>query len=160
MSRVKPSFWLFLVNKSSFTPLSILALPFAILMLVYDAWLFSKLEAMSHFELSCFYMVIVFAILGFGIRIRDEWRKFQEFSLIFKNGLETIGEITVVYLAARKLYITIKFVYQQEERFTTKEIPLRSRNIKNLAVGQKVTLYVNPQYSTDIVFRDLYIYTL
>lgn len=127
MNRVQPSFWLFLANKSSLTPLSTLAFLFMILMLVYNAWLFSKLETLSQVQLSCFYMVIVFAILGFGIRIRDEWRKFQEFSLIFKNGLETIGEITVVYLAARKLYITIKYVYQQEERFTTKEIPLQSR---------------------------------
>ena len=134
-----------------------LALPFAILMFVYDTWLFSKLETFSQFQLSCSYMVIVFAILGFGIRVRYEWRKFQEFSLIFKNGLETIGEITVVYLAARKLYITIKYVYQQEALAMTTEIPLRFRNIENLAVGQTVTLYVNPQYPTDVVFRDLYI---
>ena len=159
MNRVKPSFWLFLANKSSLTPLSMFALPFAILMFVYDTWLLSKRETFSQFQLSCLYMFIVFAILGFGIRIRDEWRKFQEFSLIFKNGIETIGEITVVYFAARKLYITIKYADQQEARFTTKEIPLRSRNIKNLAVGQKVTLYVSPQYPTDVVFRDLYINT-
>lgn len=157
MNRVKPSFWLFLANKSSLTPLSMLAFSFMILMLVYDAWVFSKLEALSQFQFSCFYMVIVFVILAFGIRFRDEWRKFQEFSLIFKNWLETIGEITVVYLAARKLYITIKYVYQQEERFTNKEIPLRSRNIKDLSVGQKVTLYIDPQYPTDNVFRDLYV---
>lgn len=161
MNRVKPSFLLFLINRSKLgfgLLLSVLAIP----LLVFDIILFNSDRLKSSPDanvFSCMTVVLVLLILEQGVIWFSEWRKFQEFSLIFKNWLETIGEITVVYLAARKLYITIKYVYQQEERFATKEIPLRSRNIKNLAVGQKVTLYIDPQYPTDNVFRDLYVNT-
>ena len=159
MNRVKPSFWLFLINRSKLgfgLLLSVLVIPLS----VFDIILFNSDRLKSSPDAnfySCATVVFALLILEYGVIWFSEWRKFQEFSLIFKNGLETIGEITIVYLAARKLYITIKYVYQQEERFTTKEIPLQSRNIKNLAVGQKATLYINPQYPTDIVFRDLYV---
>ena len=154
MNRVKPSFWLFLKNRSKFVFVILIPL------FLFDIILFISDRIKSGpdaFIFSCATVEFALVILGCSIALLSEWKKFQEFSLIFKNGLETIGEITVVYLAARKLYITIKYADQQEERFTTIEIPLRSRNIKNLAVGQKVTLYVDPQYSTGIVFRDLYV---
>jgi hypothetical protein len=130
---------------------------------VFDIILFNSDRIKSNpdaaYPFSCLTVLYVLSIPVFGATLLPEWKKFQEVKELFRSGVETIGEITAVYLAARKLYITIKYVYQQEALFTTKEIPLLSRNIKNLAVGQKVTLYASPQFPTDVVFRDLYLNT-
>jgi hypothetical protein len=157
MSRAKPSFWLFLKYGSKFGYVILIPL------FLFDIILFNSDRIKSNpdaaIPFSCLTVMFALLILALSTSLFSERKKFQEMNELFRSGVETIGEITVVYLAARKLYITIKYVYQQEERVKTIEIPLRSRNIKNLAVGQKVTLYVNPQYPTDVVFRDLYINT-
>ena len=156
MSRVKPSFWLFLMYRSTFGIVMVIPL------YLFDIILFNSNRIKSNpdaYPFSCLTVLFALSIPLFGNTLLSEWKKFQEVNKLFRSGVETFGEITVVYLAARKLYITIKYVYQQEERFTTKEIPLQSRNIKNLAVGQKVSLYIDPQYPTDKVFRDLYVNT-
>jgi len=156
MNRIKPSFWLFLKNSSKI--LIVLVIP----LYVFDIILFTSDRIRSSpdaYVFSCLTVLYALSIPVFGTTLLPEWKKFQEVKGLFRSGVETIGEITVVYLAARKLYITMKYVYRQETLFKTIEIPLRSRNIKNLAVGQKVTLYASPQYPTDVVFRDLYINT-
>jgi hypothetical protein len=159
MSRVKPSFWLFLANKSSFTPLSMLVFSVMILSFVYDAWILFKLETLSQFELPCLYMTIVFGILAIGIRIRYEWRKFQEISLIFKNGIETIGEVKEIETLRRQFYIRFDYEYQQE-KYRSTEVVFPNQKTKKITVGQKVLLYIDQRHPiTQAFIRDLYINT-
>jgi hypothetical protein len=79
MSRVKPSFWIFLGNKS-FPSNTLPLFMVGISGLSYSIVLFSF--TMPDI-LPCFTVLIAILILAIGIRLRYEWKKFQELSLIF-----------------------------------------------------------------------------
>lgn len=157
MFRPKPSFWLFLKNRSK------LAFVILIPLFLFDIILFNynPIKSVSDASLfSCLTVEFALLILAFSTTLLFEWKKFQEVNELFRSGAETIGEITDVYPAypaARRLYV--KYVYQQEALARFIEIPLRHRKIKSLTVGKKVTLYVNPQNPTEVVIRDLFLNT-
>jgi hypothetical protein len=154
MSRVKPSFWIFLGNKSfpsNTLPLFIVGISG----LSYSIVLFSF--TMPDI-LPCFTVLIAILILAIGIRLRYEWKKFQELSLIFKNGVETIGEVTEVNFFRNPGYIKYKYEYRQEIYGSVDSL-YKNRKTKGINVGQKVMVYVNREKPYEAFIRNLYLYT-
>jgi hypothetical protein len=99
---------------------------------------------------------LAFVILVSTIVLFLYWGKFQKLTPIFRNGIETVGNVVDVYFSRGSGYITCEYEYQQKKyRFTDSII--QNRKTKGIIVGQQVVLYVDQEKPSQAFIRNLYL---
>ena len=158
MSRVKPSFWLFLIYKSF--PIKRMPLIFASsTFFLLDFVLLYRLSSPYSLQyLICLSLLIPFLVLAVVFWLRNEWKKFHELFVIFQNGSETIGEVKEIETFRGQVFIRFEYEYQHE-KCRSAEVVFPRRKTKNITVGQKVILYIDQQKPTQAFIRNLYLNT-
>ena len=158
MFRPKPSFWNFLITRKSYAK----NLPFGwgvcLYFIVMERFVLSNFDLVSSHSTLIFFSILAVGSLLTGIVLLPQWRKFNELTSIFESGTEISGGVVDIYFFQGGGYITYEYQYQQEKYRSTDSVN-RNRKTKDIAVGQKVMLYVNPEKPTQAFIRDLYLNT-
>jgi hypothetical protein len=159
MSRVKPSFWLFLNNKSANAHILWLLLLSGPIIVSVAAWLIlSGTSQIVFYILLAYILALILIILFVAIEFLLQWRNFHDTIRIFSSGVETPGKVIDVHFFRSRGYITSEYEYQQEKYRSTDSI-IQNQKTKSITVGQQVVVYVNQQKPTQAFIRDLYLNT-
>jgi len=151
MSRFKPSFWLFLGTK--FPPILLAEL------IIFISSIPISINSVKRYEFFPYYVsLIVTAILAVVIRFFYEWKKFQELSSVFKNGVEVAGKIVNTKINWAAGYVEYEYQYQQGT-YRCRYDSIRNKKTNKISVGQQVILYVNKENPWQAFIRDLYLNT-
>ena len=160
MTRVKPSFMIFLRNRAAIGNTNILLFLFIGPLLIVCAITIFLSTNRYHNPYSPLFIlsILAFLIIGVGFAFFLHWQRFRKLIPIFESGIEVNGNIVDVRFANGCDYITSEYQYQNE-KYQSTEIINRNRKTKNISRGQQVVLYVNQQQPKQAFIRDLYLNT-
>ena len=159
MNRVKPSFWVFLTNKTFLSDKKTLLVLLSNLMIFGSSILLLSLNSSRiHHYLPLIILTALTLFIALGVGLFIQRKNFRKLTSVFWSGIETNGKVVDAFFSGSRGYITVEYQHQQERyRFT--DIIYSERKVKHFSLDQQVTLFINREKPSQAFIRDLYLNT-
>lgn len=158
MSREKPSFGNFLSVSNPGKKLLYILPAILFLAVIAVNELVHALKQGYEYGLAGGLISLVGSMLCVAFVYQYSFKEYKDLRDVFMKGVEVQGTIVDIHIGRKLGYVIYEYNYQNRS-YRSEDRIQESEKSKQMHVGQKVMLYVNPQNLTQAFIRDLYLNT-